>query len=61
MTQKTLAKHLDEYTALAQQIAALEAQKQAVADKIKDAMGEAEEVAGRRLYSPLQGRYKQPL
>lgn len=44
MTQKTLAKHLDEYTALAQQIAALEAQKQAVADKIKDAMGEAEEV-----------------
>lgn len=38
MTQKTLAKHLDEYTALAQQIAALEAQKQAVADKIKDAM-----------------------
>ena len=38
------AKHLDEYTALAQQIAALEAQKQAVADKIKDAMGEAEEV-----------------
>ena len=30
MTQKTLAKHLDEYTALAQQIA--------------DAMGEAEEV-----------------
>lgn len=39
MTQKTLAKHLDEYTALAQQIAALEAQKQAVADKIKDAMG----------------------
>lgn len=33
-----------EYTALAQQIASLEAQKQAVADKIKDAMGEAEEV-----------------
>ena len=27
MTQKTLAKHLDEYAALAQQIAALEAQK----------------------------------
>ena len=44
MTQKTLAKHLGEYTALAQQIASLEAQKQAVADKIKDAMGEAEEV-----------------
>lgn len=44
MTQKTLVKHLDEYTALAQQITALEAQKQAVAEKIKDAMGEAEEV-----------------
>lgn len=44
MTQRTLAKHLDEYTALTQQIAMLEAQKQAVADKIKDAMGEAEEV-----------------
>ncbi len=61
MTQKTLAKHLDEYTALAQQIAALEAQKQAVADKIKDAMGRGRGSAGRRLYSPLQGRYKQPL
>ena len=44
MTPKTLAKHLDEYTALAQQIAALEAQRQAVADKIKNAMGEAEEM-----------------
>lgn len=44
MTQKALAKNLDEYTALARQIAALEAKKQAVADRIKDAMGEAEEI-----------------
>lgn len=44
MTQKTLAKNLDEYTELTQQIAALEARKQAVADRIKDAMGDAEEV-----------------
>ena len=44
MTQKNLAKHLDGYAALAQQIAALETQKPAVADKIKNAMGEAEKV-----------------
>lgn len=44
MTQKVLAKTLDEYAALAQQIAELEAKKQAVADRIKAAMGEAEEV-----------------
>lgn len=44
MTQKTLAKNLDEYTELTQQIAALEARKQAVADRIKDAMGDAGEV-----------------
>ena len=44
MTQKTLAKNLDEYTELTRQITALEAKKQAVADRIKDAMGEAEEV-----------------
>ena len=44
MTQKTLVKHLDEYTELTRQIAGLEARKQAVADRIKDAMGDAEEV-----------------
>lgn len=40
MTQKTLVKHLDEYTELTRQIAGLEARKQAVADRIKDAMGD---------------------
>ena len=36
MTQKTLAKHLDEYTALAQQIAALEAQKPGAGEYLHD-------------------------
>ena len=44
MTPKTLAKNLDEYTELTRQIAELEARKQTVADRIKDAMGDAEEI-----------------
>lgn len=44
MTQKIIKKSLDEYTELTRQIAELEARKQAVADRIKDAMGEAEEL-----------------
>ena len=44
MTQRTLAKNLDEYASIIQQIAVLESQKQAIADKIKEGMGEVEEM-----------------
>ena len=44
MTQRTMKKNLDEYTALTRQIAELEARKQAVAERIKAGMEGAEEV-----------------
>lgn len=44
MTKKTLKKNLDEYAALARQIAELEARKQAVAERIKAGMDGLEEV-----------------
>lgn len=50
MSKITLKKTLDEYTALCEQIADLEAKKQALADTIKHNMGESEEMqAGRHI------------
>ena len=44
MTQRTMKKNLDEYAELSRQIAALEARKKAVAERIQQGMGNAEEM-----------------
>ena len=44
MTSATMKKTLNQYLALCEQIASLEAQKQALGDKLKQGMGDNEEM-----------------
>ena len=44
MTSATMKKTLNQYLALCEQITALEAQKQALGDKLKQGMGDNEEM-----------------